>query len=358
MTIKQTYKPTTDIHDLLKTKGFLLADGATGTTLFAMGLETGDSPELWNADHPDRVRKLHDGFIAAGSDIVLTNTFGGTRHRLKLHQLDGRVHELNKAAAHIARVAADEAGRPVIVAGSMGPTGELLEPLGALTEKDAVAAFTEQAVALAEGGVDVLWVETMSAPGEVRAAFEAARSTGLPVVATMTFDTAGRTMMGLEPEAYGAFWNEGGRPVAFGANCGIGPAELLHSVLGMRATAPEEAILVAKGNCGIPEYVDGGIRYRGSPEIMAAYALLARNAGARIIGGCCGTTAEHVAAMRNALDSNPYPDPDAAAPSLEEITEAFGKAPWASQSEDDGADGEGRGEDRGGARRRRRRRGA
>jgi len=344
--------PKTDLQDLLREKGYLLADGATGTTLFALGLETGDSPELWNVEHPDRVRTLHDGFIAAGADIILTNSFGGTRHRLKLHQLEERGAELNRAAAEIARAAADAADRPVIVAGSMGPTGELLEPLGPLTHRGAVGAFTEQAAALAEGGADVLWVETMSAPGEVRAAFEAAVATGLPVVATMTFDTAGRTMMGVEPASYAAFWEGDSRPVAFGANCGVGPAELLDSVLGMATAAPAGTVLVAKGNCGIPEYVDGAIRYRGSPEVMARYAVLARRAGARIIGGCCGTTAEHVAAMRQALDETPMPDAGTQAPTLEEVAETFGKAPWASQIDpvsDGGA------EARGGRRRRRRR---
>ena len=344
-----------DFLSLLDEKRVLLADGATGTTLFAMGLETGDSPELWNVEHPDRIHALHQGFVDAGSDIVLTNSFGGTTHRLKLHNFEGRVHEFNKAAAEIAREVADATDRPVIVAGSMGPTGELLEPLGELTPKAAVKAFREQAEALAEGGADVIWVETMSAPGEVEAAFEAAHTTGLPVVTTMTFDTAGRTMMGVEPQSFAGFWSGEGRPVAFGANCGIGPSELLHSLLGLRegalAEALNDAILVAKGNCGIPEYVDGGIRYRGSPEVMAAYALLARRAGARIIGGCCGTTAEHVAAMRIALDETPESDLDSI-PTISEITQIMGKEPWHVADSD-----EGNGTDRSVERKRRRRRG-
>lgn len=150
------------LTELLAEKGVLLADGATGTNLFAMGLEAGEAPELWNETAPEKIEKLHQDFVDAGADIILTNSFGGTRHRLKLHKAEGRVHELNKLAAEIARSVADKAPRKVIIAGSVGPTGELLIPLGALSYEDAVAAFAEQIEGLKAGGADVAWIETMS----------------------------------------------------------------------------------------------------------------------------------------------------------------------------------------------------
>ena len=310
-----------ELEAMLAAQPVLLADGGMGTGLFALGLETGDSPEFWNVLHPDRVAAVHEGFVAAGSDIILTNSFGGTRHRLKLHRAEDRVAELNHAAAQVARAAAEDAGRPVLVAGSMGPTGELIVPLGALTPDEATAAFAEQAQALAEGGVDVLWIETMSSAEEVAAAVAGAAATGLPIVVTLSFDTNGRTMMGITPQAaVELFAGLPTRPLAFGANCGTGPGQLLAAVLGLGDAAGGEAILVAKGNCGIPEYRDGQICYSGTPEVMAEYARLARDCGARIIGGCCGTTAAHLAAMRAALDgADPGPRP-----SIAEISAALG----------------------------------
>ena len=166
--------------DLLARRRCLLADGATGSNLFEMGLISGDAPELWNVDHPDRIKLLHQRFVDAGADIILTNTFGGTRYRLKLHKAEDRVRELNRTAAQLARSVADASGREIIVAGSMGPTGEILEPLGPVSSADASAAFAEQAVALAEGGADVLWIETLSSREELEAAIEGARAAGLP----------------------------------------------------------------------------------------------------------------------------------------------------------------------------------
>lgn len=287
-------------------KGVLVADGATGTNYFALGLETGHPPELWNLEHPERVKDIHRQFLAAGADLILTNSFGGTSFRLKLHQAEDQVAVLNKTAAMLAREATrqhyEETGRDALVAGSMGPTGELFTPLGTLDHAAATAAFGEQADALAEGGADLLWIETISSMEEVNAALEAAKNTGLPVAATMSFDTAGKTMMGINPDDYVTHVSARG-VVAAGANCGVGPAELMHSlgIMAGAATVP----LIAKGNCGIPEYVDGAIHYHGSPELMARYAVLARDAGVRVIGGCCGTTPEHIAAMRKAIDETP-----------------------------------------------------
>ncbi|MGH9175729.1 MAG: betaine--homocysteine S-methyltransferase, partial [Vicinamibacterales bacterium] len=313
---------TDPLSALLAERPWLLADGATGTNLFQVGLEAGEAPELWNVSQPEKVTALNAGFVAAGSDIVLTNSFGGSRYRLKLHKAEARVAELNAAAARIARQAADAArDRRVLVAGSLGPTGEILAPVGPLSEADATAAFAEQASALAEGGADLLWIETISSFEELRAALAGAGTTGLPIVATLSFDTNGRTMMGVKPDELAAFAAEAApKPAAYGANCGSGAAELVGAMLHMTAAARPGDVLVAKSNCGIPEFVDGHICYSGTPELMADYACLVRDLGVRIIGGCCGTTAEHVSTMRAALTSRP-PGPR---PGLEEIANTLG----------------------------------
>ncbi|MEL6575592.1 MAG: betaine--homocysteine S-methyltransferase [Pseudomonadota bacterium] len=331
------------LTEMLETRPWLLLDGATGTNLFAMGLEAGEAPELWNVDKPEKVRALHDGFIEAGSDLVLTNTFGGSSYRLKLHAAEGRVRELNMAAASIAREAADAAGRPVIVAGSVGPTGEILEPVGQLSHADAVAAFREQIRALMDGGVDVIWAETISSEEEIRAIAEAAAAEEAPLCATLSFDSAGRTMMGVTSEAYAQMApGMAASPIALGANCGVGAADLLRTVLGITAAAPD-AVVIAKGNAGIPKYVDGHIHYDGTPELMADYARLARDAGARLIGGCCGTKPEHLRAMRAALEEHVPGE----RPSLDTIRARIGEFSSAS-------DGTGEDANAGGRRRRRR----
>jgi len=292
------------IDALLAEKGVLLADGATGTNLFAMGLQAGEAPELLNESAPDTIASLHRNFIDAGADIILTNSFGGTRHRLKLHKAQERVFELNRRAAEIARSVAEKADRKVIVAGSVGPTGELLEPLGAMTYEDAVDAFAEQMEGLKAGGAEVAWIETMSAPGEIRAAAEAAIRVGLPYTYTGSFDTAGRTMMGLLPkDIHGVVDGLSQTPVGVGANCGVGAADILASLLDMTEARPEATVIV-KGNCGIPEFHGSEIIYSGTPELMSDYVRLAVDGGARIIGGCCGTSFEHLAAMRKALDAH------------------------------------------------------
>lgn len=312
--------PTNPLADLLAEKGVLLADGATGTSLFAMGLEAGEAPELWNEDRPENITKLHQDFVDAGADIILTNSFGGTRHRLKLHQAQDRVHELNRKAAEIARAVADNAGRKVITAGSVGPTGELLIPLGAMSYEEAVEAFVEQIEGLKEGGAEVAWIETMSSASEIRAAAEAAVKVGLPYVYTGSFDTAGKTMMGLHPkDIHRVAADIGGGPVAVGANCGVGASDILSSLLDMTA-ADTSANVVVKGNCGIPEFRGSEIHYSGTPPLMAEYARLARDAGARIIGGCCGTTCGHLKAMREALDSHTPRE----RPTIELIVEKIG----------------------------------
>ncbi|MSP82202.1 MAG: betaine--homocysteine S-methyltransferase [Alphaproteobacteria bacterium] len=309
------------LAEVLACKPTLLADGAMGTNLFARGLQTGGCPEFWNIDHPDRVLAAHREFAAAGSDILLTNSFGGNRCRQKLHDAQDRVHELNVAAARLARQAADESGRTVVVGGSMGPTGELFLPLGPLTHDDGAAVFAEQARALAEGGADVLWIETMSSREEVVAAVAGAAAVGLPIVVTMTFDTNGCTMMGLTPaDAVALYQGLPVAPIAFGANCGNGAGELVAAALGIAAAAKPGDVIVAKGNCGVPQYLEGHIHYSGTPEVMASYALMCRDAGARIIGGCCGSTAVHIRAMVDALATGARREP----PTLAEVDTVFG----------------------------------
>ncbi len=324
---------TNRLSKLLAERDWLLADGATGTNLFNMGLGAGDPPELWNVDHPDRIIKLYEGAAHAGSDLFLTNTFGGNASRLKLHDAQDRVFELNKIGAELGREVADQVDRPVIVAGSVGPTGEIMEPMGSLTHASAVDMFHEQAEGLKAGGADVLWVETISAPEEFKAAAEAFAMADMPWCGTMSFDTAGRTMMGVTSVAMTKLVGKlDHQPIAFGANCGVGASDMLRTVLGMKQTVPTKP-LISKGNAGIPKYHDGHIHYDGTPELMADYAVLARDCGATIIGGCCGTTPEHLRHMREALETRPKGD----APSLAQIEAALGGF----SSETDGTDGAG-----------------
>lgn len=337
---------TDALSKLLASRDWLMADGATGTNLFNMGLESGEPPEFWNTDKPDNIRSLYRGAAEAGSDIFLTNTFGGNAARLKLHNAQGRVRELNRIGAALGREIADAAGRTVVVAGSVGPTGEIMAPMGALTHELAVEIFHEQAEGLKEGGADVLWVETISAPEEFRAAAEAAALAGMPWCGTMSFDTAGRTMMGVTSSDLATLVEKlPNPPIAFGANCGVGASDLMRTVLGFFAQGSERPV-IAKGNAGIPRYQDGAIHYDGTPELMAEYAVLARDAGVRIIGGCCGTMPEHLKAMRAALESRPK----GPRPTLEDISSKLGGFSSAS----DGT-GPGCGHDHGTPRRERRR---
>ena len=308
---------------LLDEKHTLLADGAVGTNLFAMGLQSGDAPELWNIEQPQKIAKLYGDFIDAGSDIVLTNTFGGTRYRLKLHNAQDRVSELNIAATKILKAEIAKSDREIVAAGSIGPTGEILAPLGDLEPEEAVAAFAEQALALKAGGVDVIWIETMSSREEVECAIKGAGEADLPIVFTMSFDTNGRTMMGVGASDLMTLERDIRPQVhACGTNCGVGASEVVAAVLNMKSSAIDgrDPVIIAKANCGIPEFVDAKIVYTGTPEIMADYAVMVRDAGARIIGGCCGTSPEHVRAMRHALDNTPVSNP----PTLDDIDRVLG----------------------------------
>jgi 5-methyltetrahydrofolate--homocysteine methyltransferase len=277
----------------------VVLDGAMGTMLMAAGL-SGGAPEEWNVSHPDQIRAVHRDYITAGSRLILTNSFGGTRFRLQGHGLGDRVVELNRAAAEVARAEADAALYPVFVAGSMGPTGELMVPFGSLTYEGAREAFAEQARGLAAGGVDVLWVETMSDLNEVKAAVEGARSVSdLPIVATMSFDTNGRTMMGTTPQQAAEVLGQLDL-LAMGANCGANLADTEAAVQAMHEAYPQMTI-VAKANAGIPRMEGDELIYDGTPEVMGAYARRARAAGARLIGACCGSSAAHIQAIDEAL---------------------------------------------------------
>ena len=312
---------------LLATNRVLLADGATGTNYFQAGLISGEPPEFWTVNHPDKVTSLHQRFIDAGADIILTNTFGCNPQRLKLHNAHDRTYELAKRAAELARQVVDSSPRPVVVAGSVGPTGELFEPLGALNHETAVASFKIQLEGLRDGGADVAWIETMSAPEEFNSAAEAATTVGLPYVVTCSFDTAGRTMMGLLPRSLAGSFNQSVEPLAIGANCGVGAPDILVTLLQMQG-APHA--LITKGNCGVPHFEGTEAVYSGTPELMATYARLAIDAGARIIGGCCGTSPEHLAAMRTAIDEHTPGEP----PTIDIIVQQVGTLTNAVPSED------------------------
>lgn len=281
-------------RELVACNTTVIADGAMGTMLFANGLLFGDPPEVWNLAKPDVVRRIHRGYLDAGSQILMTNTFGGNRMRLSLHGLQDRVAELNQTAAILLGNEVDAAGGDALVAGDIGPSGAILAPTGTLAYDEAVEIFAEQAAALVAGGVDLIWIETMSDLSEMKAAIEGVRrvSHGIALITTMTFDTRGHTMMGVSPEQAVASLSAWGAD-AIGGNCGNGPDELVTVIERMRAANPD-AILVAKSNAGMPELVDMQAVYRSKPETMAAAALAMRRAGASVIGGCCGSTPEHI----------------------------------------------------------------
>lgn len=318
------------LKKLLEQNPLVLADGATGTNFMEMGLEPGFPPDLWNVSNPEKPEALHQMFVDAGSDIILTNTFGANAPRLKLHQAENETYEINKAGAEVAGEVAKNAARPVVVAGSVGPTGELFEPMGALTPESCEAFFHEQMRGLKDGGADVIWIETMSAREEIEAAANAAIALDMPYVFTASFDTAGMTMMGIAPGGLDDIAsNLTQPPVAYGANCGVGASDLMASMLQMTETNPK-AVIVGKANCGIPVVKGKETVYTGTPQLMGDYVKLAGDAGVRIIGGCCGTKPEHIAAMRVSMDAYN----EGTRPSLEQIIEKIGPlvAPPASEA--------------------------
>lgn len=277
----------------------MVADGATGTNLQKSGLLSGMHTEDWIFDHPEQILDLEKAFVAAGADIILTCTFGGTRLRLKNAKHGNEVVELNKRAAELARQAASS--QPgVLVAGSMGPIGQLLKPFGPIAYDEAWSAYAEQAGALSEGGVDLLLLETHFAMEEANAAFEGARSvTELPIVVSFSYDRGTRTMMGVKPaEVIKKYKAKGALLV--GANCGT-TLENMELIIKEYAATETGFPLWAKPNAGMPHMVGSQTIYDVSPKLMAEYALKYMESGARVVGGCCGSTPDHVAAIAKAV---------------------------------------------------------
>ena len=307
------------LSQLLNENDWILADGAIGTELFKMGLTSGDAPELWNIEYPDKISDLYSSYIDAGSDLILTNSFGSNSARLKLHNQEKNSYILSKKSAEIAKKLIKNFDRIIVLAGSMGPTGEMIEPLGTLTYNKTVEIFLEQAIGLIDGGADLLWIETMSHVDEFKAAVTVAEKLSIPWCGTMSFDTSGRTMMGISPiEFKNLILDLNYKPIAFGANCGVGSSDLLRTI---KSLTNENIKIIAKGNAGIPKFVEGKIIYSGTPEVMAKYAVCARDLGASIIGGCCGTSPMHIREMKKSLINTTIQKEI----SLENIENSFGK---------------------------------
>ena len=290
----------------LQSSQILILDGATGTNLQRRGLPTGMPSDLWVLDNPDAVLALHDDFLQAGSDILLTDTFGSSRINLQRQGLGDRFERTNRQAVALARQAAARAGRPqgneVLVGGSMGPLGEMLQPNGTLAEADAVQAYAEQARLLAEAGVDLLVIETQFDLNEAKAALCGAQSvTDLPVVVSFSYDRGTRSMMGVKPDQVGREL-AGSGAAAIGINCGRSLDDNLQALQMLRAVT--DLPIWFKPNAGLPRTADdGSMIYDVSPEMMAAQVPQWIEAGARLVGGCCGTSPEHLRAVAQAVRS-------------------------------------------------------
>ena len=283
----------------LQSGEILIADGSTGASLHKMGLKPGIPPEDLVFDHPEMVLKLEGDFVEAGSDIILTDTFGGSRVLMQKSKYASRTAELNTRAAELARQAAS-ARSDVLVAGSIGPTGQLMKPYGPLTVEEATAAFAEQAKALAEGGVDLLVIETMFALEEADAAFKGARSvTDLPIVVSFSYDRGVRTMMGVKPADMFKHYQDLGA-IMIGANCGTS-LENMEKIQQEYAACGGSLPLWAKPNAGLPHLVEGETVFDVTPAQMAEYALKYVALGAKVVGGCCGNMPEHIAAIAKAV---------------------------------------------------------
>jgi len=278
------------MHSVIKqllTTGLVITDGAWGTQLQSRGLPVGACPDEWNQTQPGKVEEVAAAYVTAGSRIILTNTFGANRVRLAEFNLADKVSEINRRGAAISKKAA---GTKALVFASVGPTGKMLVA-GDVTEEELRIAFTEQATALKDGGADALVIETMAELEEAQIALEAAKATGLPVIVCMTFDTAGRTMMGVAPDQAAKQFTAAGADV-IGSNCGNGIAAFIPICQELRAAT--DLPIWIKANAGQPEYVDGKVIYRITPEEFAGHVPALCAAGANFIGGCCGTSPEHL----------------------------------------------------------------
>lgn len=282
-------------------KSLLVSDGAMGTMLQDAGLIDGGAPELWNVEHPDRIENILEAYAAAGARFITTNTFGGTRGRLAMHGLETRVAELNQAAAEIARRVADR--HPgTFVMGDIGPSGDLMEPMGTLTLESGQELFAEQIRGLVAGGVDAILIETMSDLGEVEAAINAAQEIAplLPIIVTMSFDTNLRTMMGVKPAMAVKQLSALGVRI-IGANCGRGVDEMLQIAKELVDARPDGVYIITQSNAGLPKLQGDAFVYDGTPEEMAKYAEAMKELGVNIIGSCCGSTPSHTQAIAATL---------------------------------------------------------
>jgi 5-methyltetrahydrofolate--homocysteine methyltransferase len=288
------------IYEALE-KGILISDGAMGTMLQDRGLTDGGAPELWNVENPSAIEDVLEQYAAAGANLITTNTFGGTRGRLQMHGLEDRLFELNKAGAEIARKVADR--HPgCFVMGDVGPSGELMEPMGTMTVDEARELFADQIKALVDGGVDAILIETMSDLQEVEAAVKAAKEVApeLPVIVTFSFDTNLRTMMGVKPAvAVKTLAAEGVRII--GANCGRGVDEMRVIAKELTEARPDGVFIITQSNAGLPKLVGGDFVYDGTPEEMAKYATDMKALGVNVIGSCCGSSPAHTAAMKASI---------------------------------------------------------
>jgi len=288
------------IYEALE-QSVLASDGAMGTMLQERGLTDGGAPELWNVEKPEEIEAVLEAYAAAGAKFITTNTFGATYGRLELHGLADRVIELNQAGATIARKVADR--HPgCFVMGDVGPSGDLMDPMGTLTPESAKALFAEQIKGLVAGGVDAILIETMSDLAEVEAAVEAAKefAPGLPIIATMSFDTNLRTMMGVKPAmAVTQLSSVGVRII--GANCGRGTDEMRQIAQEMVDARPEGVFIITQSNSGLPKLVGDTFIYEGTPDEMAIYAAEMKAMGVNIVGSCCGSTPAHTQAIAAAL---------------------------------------------------------
>ena len=292
-----------DFLDRLE-KGVLLFDGGIGTQLYERGLKVGDPPESWNLTHPDWVKEIHERYTEAGAEVLTTNSFGGSRFKLEKSGLGNRIYQINFQAAAVARNAAKSRAW---VAGSLGPTGEFLEPLGSMKEEEAKESFRIQVKALLAGGADLIIVETMTALDEAVLAVQAVREVGdVPVIGSMTFDKTRigyRTMMGVDiPSALKGLLDAGAD--VLGSNCGNGIDNFIPLVAEMRRMT--EYPILAEANAGLPKLIDGKTVYEESPEKMASKIPDLLDAGADIIGGCCGTTPEHIRHFKKQIETRMF----------------------------------------------------
>ncbi len=289
------------IFELLGSGKTLIGDGAMGTLLQEKGLTDGGAPELWNVEKPEIIEEIFDKYAEAGANFLTTNTFGGSAPRLQMHSLEDRLFELNKAASEIAKKVSSKYP-DVFVMGDVGPTGELMEPMGTLTVAGAKEIFTEQIKALLAGGADGILIETMSDLSEVQAAVQAVQEIDpeIPIIVMLSFDTNLRTMMGVKPAQAVSEISKMGVKI-IGANCGRGTDEIRVIAKEMSENKIEGVYLITQSNAGLPKLVGADFVYDGTPEEMAKYAVDMKSLGINIVGACCGSTPEHIAAIRNAV---------------------------------------------------------